>query len=145
MGVKGRRTYTESFKADAIRMVTQGGKSVRQVARDLDLDSGSLHTWVRQQQKRSGDVAQAASTGPLEDEVRRLRKELARVTEERDILKKSDGVLRERKQVWYAFIRETRNTGRSFECATYWTFREPATMRGAAGRQAGESWFIASC
>lgn len=89
MGVKGRRTYTESFKADAIRMVTQGGKSVRQVARDLDLDPGSLHTWVRQQQKRSGDVVQMASTGPLEDEVRRLRKELARVTEERDILKKA--------------------------------------------------------
>jgi transposase len=91
MGVKGRRTYTEAFKTDAIKMVLEGGKTVRQVARDLDLEPGSLHTWIRQRGKRPGDAApKSSATSPsLEDEVRRLRKELERVTEERDILKKA--------------------------------------------------------
>jgi len=90
MGVKGRRTYTETFKVDAVRLATESGKTVRQVARELELDPGTLHTWVRQRRKRSGDVApDEPVTGTLEDELRRVRGELKRVTEERDFLKKA--------------------------------------------------------
>jgi transposase len=89
MGVKGRRTHSEAFKADAVRLATESGKTVRQVARDLDLDPGSLHTWIRQQGKRSGDVPPDKPVfETLEDELRRVRGELKRVTEERDFLKK---------------------------------------------------------
>jgi transposase len=90
MGVKGRRTYTEEFKADAIKLATESGKTVRQVARDLQLDPGSLHTWIRQRGKRPGDAAAAETkTESLEEEVRRLRRDLAKVTDERDFLKKA--------------------------------------------------------
>jgi transposase len=88
MGVKGRRTYSEQFKADAIKLATESGKTVRQVARDLELDPGSLHTWIRQRGKRAGDAAQSAGE-TLEEEVRRLRRDLANVTDERDFLKKA--------------------------------------------------------
>jgi transposase len=88
MGVKGRRTYSEQFKADAIKLATESGKTVRQVARDLELDPGSLHTWIRQRGKRTGDPAQLAGE-TLEEEVRRLRRDLANVTDERDFLKKA--------------------------------------------------------
>jgi transposase len=90
MGVKGRRTYSEQFKADAIKLATESGKTVRQVARDLELDPGSLHTWIRQRGKRAGDAVPAQSAGEtLEEEVRRLRRDLANVTDERDFLKKA--------------------------------------------------------
>jgi transposase len=90
MGVKGRRRFSEQFKADAIKLATESGKTVRQVARDLDLDPGSLHTWIRERGMRAGDAVTAQSAGEtLEEEVRRLRRDLANVTDERDFLKKA--------------------------------------------------------
>jgi transposase len=89
MGVKGRKTYSEQFKSDAINLATESGKTVRQVARDLDVEPGTLHTWIRQRGKRAGDVATESKTETLEEEVRRLRRDLAQVTNERDFLKKA--------------------------------------------------------
>jgi transposase len=87
MGVKGRRTYSEQFKSDAVKLATEGAKTVRQVARDLELEPGTLHTWIRQRGKRAGNVVTTTET--LEEEVRRLRRDLAAVTNERDFLKKA--------------------------------------------------------
>jgi transposase len=87
MGVKGRRAYSEQFKSDAVKLATAGTKTVRQVARDLELEPGILHTWIRERGKRAGDVVAATET--LEEEVRRLRRDLAAVTDERDFLKKA--------------------------------------------------------
>jgi transposase len=89
MGVKGRRIFTEQFKSDAVKLATDGENSVRQVARDLDLEPGTLHTWIRQRGKRAGDVVATSKTETLEEEVRRLRRDLAAVTDERDFLKKA--------------------------------------------------------
>ena len=89
MGVKGRRIYSEQFKSDAVKLATESGKTVRQVARDLDIEPGSLHTWIRQSGSRAGDAAAGSKTESLEEEVRRLRRELANVTDERDFLKKA--------------------------------------------------------
>jgi transposase len=89
MGVKGRRTFSEQFKSDAVRLATEGGKTVRQVARDLELEPGTLHTWVRERGKRAGDAVVVTKPETLEEEVRRLRRALAAVTDERDFLKKA--------------------------------------------------------
>jgi transposase len=89
MGVKGRRTYSEQFKSDAVKLATEGAKSVRQVARDLELEPGTLHTWIRQRGKRAGNALKTLQTETLEEEVRRLRRDLAAVTNERDFLKKA--------------------------------------------------------
>jgi len=89
MGVKGRRIFSEQFKSDAVKLATGSGKTVRQVARDLKLEPGTLHTWIRERGKRAGDAVAETKTETLEEEVRRLRRDLAAVTDERDFLKKA--------------------------------------------------------
>ena len=82
----GRSKYTEEFKRDAVSQVKDRGYSVKDVAERLGICTKSLYAWVRQYHKPpkaiQEDKAQAA-------EIRRLRSELARVKEERDILKKA--------------------------------------------------------
>jgi len=77
--------FTEDFKLDAIRQITERGHSVADVSQRLGVSSHSLYAWM----KRFGKT----SVVDLKDnhlvEIRRLKQELARVTEERDILKKA--------------------------------------------------------
>ena len=81
----GRIRYTEEFKLGAVAQVTNKGHSVTSVAGLLGVSTKSLYDWV----KRYGDQ-QSKPAGPTErDEIRRLKSELRRVTEERDILKKA--------------------------------------------------------
>lgn len=80
------KRYTEEFKVEAVRQVTDRGHSVAEVADRLGVSIHSLYTW-RKQYGRSG--AERAATADQADELRRLKSELRRVTEERDILKKA--------------------------------------------------------
>ena len=90
MGKKFRRSFTREFKLEAIRLATAGDKTVRQVARELEVDSSTLHTWIREaREKPATAFPGTGKSGAAEEEVRRLRRELDRVTEERDILKKA--------------------------------------------------------
>jgi transposase len=85
-----RRTFTREFKVDAVRMVTQKGHRLSQVARDLDLDPKLLRRW-REALEGEGDEAFPGKghLKPEEEEVRRLRREVDRLREEREILKKA--------------------------------------------------------
>ena len=87
---KTRRTFTPEFKAQALKLVTEGGKSLAEVARDLDLGQSMLRAW-KQALSRSGDHAFPGKGNPpaLEEELRRLRAENKRLTMERDVLKKA--------------------------------------------------------
>ena len=82
---KGIR-YTEEFKRDAVSQVTDRGYSVKEVSDRLGISTKSLYDWPKQYSKpeslRVEETEQA-------QENRRLKAELARVTEERDILKKA--------------------------------------------------------
>ena len=82
---KGIR-YTEEFKKDAVSQVTDRGYSVKEVSDRLGTSTKSLYDWIKQYSKpeslRVKETEQAR-------ENRRLKAELARVTEERDILKKA--------------------------------------------------------
>ncbi len=81
-----RIRYTEEFKKDAVCQVTDRGYSVLDVSRRLGVSTKSMYDWIkrfhRSEPERQEGVLQAA-------EIRRLKAELARVTEERDILKKA--------------------------------------------------------
>jgi transposase len=85
-----RRRFKREFKLEAVRMVVEGGHRVPEVARDLDLRPDMLRRWQREFEE---DQRQAfPGQGHLkadEEEMRRLRRELERVREERDILKKA--------------------------------------------------------
>ena len=87
---KTRRTFTPEFKAQAVELVTSQGRSVAEVARDLDLSESLLRGWKRAVDK-GGDHAFPGKGQPPahEEELRRLRAEVKRLTMERDILKKA--------------------------------------------------------
>jgi len=83
--MSGKR-YTEEFKVEAVKQVTDRGYSVADVAERLGVTAKSLYDWI----KRYGDNAeQYQAARHQEDEIRRLKADLRRVTEERDILKKA--------------------------------------------------------
>ena len=87
---KARRTFTPEFKAQAVQLVTEQGKSVAEVARDLDLSDSLLRGW-KQALAAQGDRAFPGQghLPALEEELRRLRAENKRLQMERDILKKA--------------------------------------------------------
>jgi transposase len=87
-----RQQYDREFKAQAVRLCEQGDVPIAQVARELGIDAKLLYRWRREAQQ-AGAAAFPGHGHSSEDEVRRLRRELARVEMERDILKKALGVL----------------------------------------------------
>jgi transposase len=85
-----RRQYDKEFKLHAVRLSLEKGKSVASVSKDLGIAENNLWRW-REQYAKSGEKA-FPGTGHLEPdtaELVRLRRELKKVTEERDILKKA--------------------------------------------------------
>ncbi len=74
--------FSDEFKQDAVRQITDRGYPVKEVSERLGVSTHSLYAWKKKFSQPSDSDDQAA-------EVRRLKKELARVTEERDILKKA--------------------------------------------------------
>ncbi len=80
------KRYTEEFKIAAVKQITEGGFTVQSVANRLGVTTHSLYAW----RKKYGPGPQhAAQADDQQAEIRRLRAELKRVTEERDILKKA--------------------------------------------------------
>jgi transposase len=84
-----KRQYTDDFKAEAIRLVNTSEKSLSQVARDLGIPSNTLYQWVGQMRVDSGEAPKGKLTTDEREELGRLRRELERVRQERDFLKKA--------------------------------------------------------
>ncbi len=83
-----RRSYTDEFKAETVRLVLDEGKSIPAVARDLELTESSLRNWV-QQARADRSKGKTGLTTAEREELARLRKENRILREERDILKKA--------------------------------------------------------
>ncbi len=82
-----RRSFTPEFKDEAVRLVLESGRPISQVARELGVRPDQLRHW-----KQEFTLAQDSSPAPgetPEQELRRLRRELAVVRQERDFLKKA--------------------------------------------------------
>ena len=79
----GTGNFSDEFKRDAVAQLTERGYRVAEVSQRLGVSQHSLYAWKKTFSKPSG------SDGDQAAEIRRLKKELARVTEERDILKKA--------------------------------------------------------
>ena len=84
-----RKKYTEEFKRDAVRLMrNRGERTVAQVADDLGVPTNQLHRWAAKLEKL--DVAKRNDRGEtLEEENRRLRKDVERLRMEKAILKKA--------------------------------------------------------
>ena len=90
MGEK-RKQYTREFKLEAVRLAEESGRSKTQVARELGIHDSLLKRWKAQLEGRSRAEA-FPGNGKLsaaEEELRRLRRELEQVKQERDFLRKT--------------------------------------------------------
>ena len=87
MTKRKRRSFTAEFKADAVRLVRSGERTIGQVAKDLDLTETSLRGWVRRAEEL-GEPTPTASKSEQE-ELKELRKRVKRLEAEREILKKA--------------------------------------------------------
>ena len=77
-----RASFSDEFKRDAVAQITTRGYSVAEVSKRLGVSPHSLYAWKKRFSQPSGGDDRDA-------EIRQLKQELARVTEERDILKKA--------------------------------------------------------
>ncbi len=93
---KKRRKFTREFKLDTVRLITDKGYTIAQVARDLDLRPDMLRRWKKQ---FVDDPANAfpgeGQLRPDDRELMRLRRENQRLRDERDILKKALAIFSE--------------------------------------------------
>jgi len=85
-----QRKYDKEFKINAVKLYQESGKEQEEIARNLGIPKSTLYTWV-QQYKTHGEngFPGSGSLLPHDKELHQLRKELADVKQERDILKKA--------------------------------------------------------
>lgn len=83
--MSGRR-YTEEFKIEAVKQVTERNYKISEVADRLGVTTKSLHDWIK---KYGNSSSQHHTINDQQEELRKLKAELRRVTEERDILKEA--------------------------------------------------------
>ena len=91
---KKKKLYSAAFRANAVRLASDSERAVSEVARDLGVPYQTLYGWMQKAGKldRAGDQPARKPGEPpesVEQEVRRLRRELDEVRMERDFLKKA--------------------------------------------------------
>jgi transposase len=87
-GRRARRGFTEEFRAGAVRLVLDEGKTIGAVSRELDLTPSALGNWVRQA-RANRTKGKTGLTTEERAELAKLRKEVRELRMERDILKKA--------------------------------------------------------
>jgi len=89
-GIQKRRVFTKEFKNETISLVPDRGMKVKDVSKDLGVDTVLIYQWIR---KYKSDPEHSfpgkGKLKPEDDKMRKLERELADVKEERDILKKA--------------------------------------------------------
>jgi transposase len=90
MNRKRRKSYSQDFKLEAVRLITHKGYTIAEASRSLGVDYSVLRRWKKEfEQDPEHAFPGKGRLRPPEEEIHRLRAELNRVTEERDILKKA--------------------------------------------------------
>jgi len=83
-----QRPYPPEFRREAVSLVKVSGRSVREVAGELGVSYESLRLWLRQDQLDRGEREDGLTSDQL-DELRRLRKQVRELEQEREILKRA--------------------------------------------------------
>ena len=91
---KQKRTYPETFKEQAINLLRSSDRSAADIERELDITPGLLSRWNRKKDKQGGGVKsprvnQPLANQPLDERVKQLERENARLRQEKEILKKA--------------------------------------------------------
>jgi transposase len=83
-----QRPYPPEFRREAVSLVRVSGRSVREVARELGVSYESLRLWIRQDQLDRGEREDGV-TSEEQDELRKLRRQVRELEQEREILKRA--------------------------------------------------------
>jgi len=86
---KKQNHYTTEFKESAVKLAVESDQPVSKTAEELGVNKNTLHTWISKYHRPQKQKAGRVEEEHLYDELKRLRKENRRLTEERDILKKA--------------------------------------------------------
>jgi len=87
---KPQPTFTAEFKHQAVQLAQTSGKPKAQIARELGISDSALYSWCKQSANHGSDAFPGKGHQmPLEEENHQLKRELERVRQERDILKKA--------------------------------------------------------
>ena len=81
---KKRRTFTKEFKAEVVELCLRGDRSIGKVSRDLDLTETAVRSWVSQAKVDRGEGTRGELTSDEKVELRRLRREVRQLREERE-------------------------------------------------------------
>jgi transposase len=85
-----RKTFSKEFKLEAVRLLETSGKPATDIARELGVQRNQLYKWQEQLRAKGEDAFPGKGyRTEKDDEIDRLKRELERVKEERDILKKA--------------------------------------------------------
>jgi len=85
-----RRSYTEEFKVEAVKLLSESEESAAQIARELGIPQTNLSRWKREMEE-DPEGAFPGKGNARDEELARLRRENAKLKKERDILKKAVG------------------------------------------------------
>ena len=86
---KPAKSYTAEFKESAVKLAVESNRPVAQTARELGVSKDTLYSWVRQVHGKAQVHPETVNSEHLYDELKRLRREVSMLREERDILKKA--------------------------------------------------------
>ncbi len=104
-----RRAFSREYKLEAVKQVRERGVASAVVARELGIGANVLNRWVRE---ASGDIRKAfpgeGQQSADQAEIERLKREIIKLKAEKDILKKSRGLLRERVELRFSFMAKHR-------------------------------------
>ncbi|WP_085980291.1 IS3-like element ISRba6 family transposase [Rhodopirellula baltica] len=104
-----RRTFSREYKLAAVKKVIEQGLSYTAVAKDLGIGDSLIRKWKKSFDEDGTFQAEVVGSQSIEAELRRLREENRQLKMERDIPKKSDGILRQRKSLRLKFIGKCRD------------------------------------
>ena len=88
MTKRNKQEYNKEFRQRAVKMVISSEKSTAQIARELGVKTTTLYSWVNKE-KDNEVTNEEITKAELFDELKKLKRELADVKEQRDILKKA--------------------------------------------------------
>lgn len=83
------QSYTAEFKEAAVKLAVESGRPLAHTARELGISKEPLYGWVRQYPRTPQPAQETVPAEPLDEELKRRRREVSSLTEERDILKKA--------------------------------------------------------
>src|SRR5664279_5378777 len=132
-----RRSFTDEYKRDAVSLILDGGHTIGEVAKKLEISETSIRKWVKKIQPQGEPAAEKPLTESERTELARLRTENAKLEMQLEFSKKVSTWFAKGQQ-WFSLASRTgliRVSTAWCSCARSWVCPRPATTPGGAGHR----------